>query len=165
MTSAASNARSKAVGIMPAYVDTIMLLERLHRRMQEVVKDALDRAKIDEINAVQALMLYNIADQELTVSELRARDYYTGSNSSYNVKKLVEAGYICYSKSRVDRRCARISLGERGKEIHALVARAYEKHARSLDCVGGVEADDLSAINRSLGKLDRFWEDQIQYRL
>ncbi len=151
--------------IMPAYIDTIMLLERLHRRMQEVVKDALDRAGIEEINAVQALMLYNIADQELSVSELRARDYYTGSNSSYNVKKLVEAGYITYAKSRIDRRCARISLGERGKEIHALVARAYEKHARTLDCVGGVEASDLSAINNSLGKLDRFWEDQIQYRL
>lgn len=165
MKTAASNATNRSAGIMPTYVDTIMLLERLHRRMQEVVKDALDRAKIDEINAVQALMLYNIADQELTVSELRARDYYTGSNSSYNVKKLVEAGYICYAKSRVDRRCARISLGERGKEIHALVARAYEKHACMLDCIGGVEANDLSAINRSLGKLDRFWEDQIQYRL
>jgi DNA-binding MarR family transcriptional regulator len=151
--------------IMPAYVDTIMLLERLHRRMQEVVKDALDRAGIEEINAVQALMLYNIADQELSVSELRARDYYTGSNSSYNVKKLVEAGYITYAKSRIDRRCARISLGERGKEIHALVASAYEKHARTLDCVGGIEARDLSTINNSLGKLDRFWEDQIQYRL
>lgn len=165
MKSAALNASNTSVGIMPAYVDTIMMLERLHRRMQEVVKDALDRAKIDEINAVQALMLYNIADQELSVSELRARDYYTGSNSSYNVKKLVEAGYICYAKSRVDRRRARISLGERGKEIHALVASAYEKHARMLDCVGGVEVNDLSAINRSLGKLDRFWEDQIQYRL
>ena len=105
MTTAGLNVRTKAAAIMPAYVDTIMMLERLHRRMQEVVKDALDRAGIDEINAVQALMLYNIADQELSVSELRARDYYTGSNSSYNVKKLVEAGYICYAKSRVDRRC------------------------------------------------------------
>jgi DNA-binding MarR family transcriptional regulator len=165
MKTTPSNIANKTVTIMPAYAHTIMLLERLHRRMQEVVKDALDRAKIDEINAVQALMLYNIADQELTVSELRARDYYTGSNSSYNVKKLVEAGYICYAKSRVDRRCARISLGERGKEIHALVARAYERHARTLDCVGGVEVNDLSAINHSLGKLDRFWADQIQYRL
>ena len=165
MTTAGLNVRTKAAAIMPAYVDTIMMLERLHRRMQEVVKDALDRAGIDEINAVQALMLYNVADQELSVSELRARDYYTGSNSSYNVKKLVEAGFICYAKSRVDRRCSRISLGERGKEIHALVAQAYEKHASTLGCVGGVEADDLTAINRSLGKLDRFWEDQVQYRL
>lgn len=165
MSAAGMNASNSAAAIMPAYIDTVMLLERLHRRMQEVVKDALDRAGIEDINAVQALMLYNIADQELTASDLRARDYYTGSNSSYNVKKLVEAGYICYAKSRIDRRCVKISLGERGKEIHALVDQVYRKHAGTLDSLGGVVANDLLAVNRSLSRLDRFWEDQIQYKL
>ena len=96
---------------------------------------------------------------------LRARDYYMGSNSSYNVKKLVEGGFLRYSKSRIDRRCVRISLGERGKEIHALVAQAYEKHAMTVEKIGGVEATDFDMVNRSLSRLDRFWEDQIQYRL
>ena len=157
--------KNKSAPIMPAYMHTVMMLERLHRRLQEVVKDALDRAKIEDVNPVQALMLYNIADQEMTVSELRARDYYMGSNSSYNVKKLVEGGFLRYSKSRIDRRCVRISLGERGKEIHALVAQAYEKHAMTVEKIGGVEATDLEMVNRSLSRLDRFWEDQIQYRL
>ena len=118
---------ARAAEILPAYTNTILMLERLHRRLLDVVTDALDRAKIVDVNAVQAIMLYNIADQELTVSELRARDYYTGSNSSYNVKKLVEGGFLRYSKSRIDRRTVKISLGERGREIDVLVGEAYRK--------------------------------------
>jgi DNA-binding MarR family transcriptional regulator len=133
------------------------LVERLHRRLMDLVTGALDRAKIEDVNAVQAIMLYNVADQELTVCELRAREYYTGSNSSYNVKKLVEGGFLRYSKSRVDRRTVRISLGERDKEIHALVAKTYEKHAATVEQLGGIQADDLAA--------DRFCSDQIEYRL
>jgi DNA-binding MarR family transcriptional regulator len=156
---------ARADDMMPAYTNTILMLERLHRRLLDVVSDALSRAKIEDVNAVQAIMLYNIADQELTVSELRARDYYTGSNSSYNVKKLVEGGFLRYSKSRIDRRTAQISLGERGKEIYALVAQAYQKHAATVGQLGGIGAEDFAVINRSLARLDRFWGDQIQYRL
>jgi len=155
----------RAASIMPAYTSAVLLLERLHRRLLDVIKDALDRAKADDINAVQALMLFNIGDQELTVSQLRERDYYTGSNSSYNVKKLVEGGFLRYSKSRIDRRCVRLSLGERGKEIHALVAQAYRKHAQTVEQLGGLEAEDFTAMTRHMARLDRFWADQIQYRL
>ncbi len=81
------------------------------------------------------------------------------------MKKLVEGGYLRYAKSRIDRRCMKISLGERGKEIHALVAQAYEKHARTIDQIGGIQADDFSAMGQSMARLDRFWEDQIKYRL
>ena len=156
---------ARVAEILPTYTNTILMLERLHRRLLDVVTDALDRAKIADVNAVQAIMLYNIADQELTVSELRARDYYTGSNSSYNVKKLVEGGFLRYSKSRIDRRTVKISLGERGREIHALVSEAYRKHAATVEHLGGIQGDDFVALNRSLARLDRFWNDQIEYRL
>ncbi len=165
MLRAETSISNNAAALMPSYANTVMLLERLHRRLLEVVKDALERANIEDVNAVQALMLFNIGDQELTASELRARNYYTGSNSSYNVKKLVEGGFMRYAKSRVDRRCVRLSLGERGKEIHALVAEAYRKHATTVETLGGIEANDFAAMNRSMERLDRFWEDQIQYRL
>jgi DNA-binding MarR family transcriptional regulator len=165
MTPTVTSPATRTADILPAYANTIHLVERLHRRLMDLVTDSLDRAKIVDVNAVQAIMLYNIADQELTVSELRARDYYIGSNSSYNVKKLVEGGFLRYSKSRVDRRTVRISLGERGKEIHALVAKAYEKHAATVEQLGGIQADDFAAVNRSLLRLDRFWSDQIEYRL
>ena len=76
--------------VRPAYLEALTLVERLHRRLLDVIKDEFDRRGRDNVNAVQALLLYNIADKELTAGELRTRGYYLGSNVSYNVKKLVE---------------------------------------------------------------------------
>ncbi len=165
MTPTMTSPAPRAAEILPAYANMIHLVERLHRRLMDVVTDALGRADINDVNAVQAIMLYNISNQELTVSEIRERDYYTGSNSSYNVTKLVEGGFLRYAKSRIDRRTVRISLGERGKEIHAIVARAYEKHAATVEQLGGIPSGDFDLVNRSLQRLDRFWSDQIEYKL
>jgi DNA-binding MarR family transcriptional regulator len=165
MTSTVTSFIPRAAEILPAYANMIHLVERLHRRLMDVVTEAVGRANIQDVNAVQAIMLYNIADQELTVSELRERDYYMGSNSSYNVKKLVEGGFLCYAKSRIDRRTVRISLGVRGKEVHGIVARAYQKHAATVEQLGGIPPGDFDLVNRSLQRLDRFWSHQIEYKL
>ena len=76
--------------IRPLYLEALTLVERLHRRLLDVIKDEFDRRGRSDVNSVQALLLYNIAGKELTAGELRTRGYYLGSNVSYNVKKLVE---------------------------------------------------------------------------
>jgi hypothetical protein len=48
------------------YLETFNLLERLHRQLLDVIKDELDRREEREINSVQALLLFNVGDQELT---------------------------------------------------------------------------------------------------
>src|SRR5438876_2482903 len=96
--------------IRPLYLESLTLVERLHRRLLDVIKDEFERRGRSDVNSVQALLLYNIGDKELTASELRTRGYYLGSNVSYNVKKLVEMGYLHHARSRVDRRAVRISL-------------------------------------------------------
>src|SRR5271157_1601191 len=108
------------------YLETLTMVERLHRRLLDVIKDEFDRRGRSDVNSVQALLLYNIGDKELTAGELRTKGYYLGSNVSYNVKKLVEMGYLHHSRSRIDRRSVRISLTDRGKEIHRVVAAVYE---------------------------------------
>src|ERR671916_3266121 len=80
--------------IRPLSLDALTLVERLHRRLLDVIKDEFDRKGRSDINSVQALLLYNIGDGERTASELRKRGYYLGSNVSYNLKKLVDLGYI-----------------------------------------------------------------------
>jgi hypothetical protein len=70
-----------------AYVEVIAFVERLHRHYLEVVKLEIDGLGICDINNVQGLMLFNIGDAEMTVSELTLRGCYLGSNVSYNVKK------------------------------------------------------------------------------
>ena len=103
--------------LKPLYMEALTLVERLHRRLLDVIKDEFDRAGRSDVNSVQALLLFNIGDSELTAGELRTRGYYLGSNVSYNLKKLVEMGYIHHQRSRMDRRSVRVSLTEKGQEV------------------------------------------------
>jgi DNA-binding MarR family transcriptional regulator len=151
--------------IRPLYLESLHLVERLHRRLLDVIKDEFDRRSRSDINAVQALLLYNIGDSELTAGELRTRGYYLGSNVSYNLKKLVEMGFLHHQRSRMDRRSVRISLTEKGAEVHKIIADLYDKHIISIEHVGGVAADDFRRMNVALVRLERFWTDQIRYRL
>jgi DNA-binding MarR family transcriptional regulator len=153
----------KAVG--PIYLESLALVERLHRRLLDVIKDEFDRRGRADVNSVQALLLYNIGDNEVTASELRTRGYYLGSNVSYNVKKLVEMGFLSHQRSRVDRRSVRIRLAPAGKEVHEIVSSLYEKHIRTVQQIGGIDANDFDVLNQALMRLDRFWTDQIRYRL
>ena len=153
------------VELKPLYMETLTLVERLHRRLLDVIKDEFDRAGRSDVNSVQALLLFNIGDSELTAGELRTRGYYLGSNVSYNLKKLVEMGYIHHQRSRMDRRSVRVSLTEKGQDVANVVNKLYERHIRSIDQVGGIAARDFLDLNRSLQRLERFWTDQILYRL
>ena len=85
---------------MNGYFKVISLVERLHRQFLELVKLELDGLGIHDINNVQGMMLFSIGDAEMTVGELTLRGCYLGSNVSYNVKKMVENGYLVQ-----ERRC------------------------------------------------------------
>jgi DNA-binding MarR family transcriptional regulator len=151
--------------IQPLYHEALTLVERLHRRLLDVIKDEFDRRGRADINAVQALLLFNIGDKELTAGELRTRGYYLGSNVSYNLKKLVEMGFLDHQRSRVDRRSVRIKLTQKGREVREIVGSLYEKHVRTVEQVGGISPDEFSGLNKALHRLERFWTDQILYRL
>jgi DNA-binding MarR family transcriptional regulator len=151
--------------IQPLYHEALTLVERLHRRLLDVIKDEFDRRGRSDINSVQALLLYNIGDKELTAGELRTRGYYLGSNVSYNLKKLVEMEFLDHQRSRVDRRSVRIKLTVKGQEVRDIVDTLYQKHVRTVEQVGGINADEFSTLNKSLHRLERFWTDQILYRL
>ncbi|MEM0906486.1 MAG: MarR family transcriptional regulator [Pseudomonadota bacterium] len=148
-----------------AYLEAIRLIERGHRRFLEVVKDELDRLGRDEVNNVQAVLLHNLGKEVLTPSELKSRGYYMGSNVSYNLKKLTELGYLSQERSSRDRRTVRIALTDKGAEIASLVDALLERHMRSLGPIGGVDAASLDGAAQTLRRLDRFWKDQVLYRL
>ena len=151
--------------VQPLYLEALTLVERLHRRLLDVIKDEFDRRGRADINSVQALLLYNIGDKELTAGELRTRGYYLGSNVSYNLKKLVELGFLDHQRSRVDRRSVRIRLTPQGQEIRRIVDSLYQKHVKTVEQVGGISSEEFATLNKSLHRLERFWTDQILYRL
>ena len=151
--------------LRPRYLECLNLVERLHRQLLDVIKDELDRRGERVVNSVQALLLFNIGDQELTAGELRTRGHYLGSNVSYNLKKLVESGYIHHERSEMDRRSVHVSLTDKGLEIRQTVAKLFERHLESIEAVGNVTADNFEDLNTSLRRLERFWLDQVRYRL
>jgi DNA-binding MarR family transcriptional regulator len=161
---AAENDEHKAA-IRSLYLESLQLVERLHRRLLDVIKDEFDRNGRSDINAIQALLLFNIGNSELTAGELRSRGYYLGSNVSYNLKKLVDLGFINHQRSRIDRRSVRISLTPKGQQVAEVVGNLYERHIGSIEAVGGINQEEFRQMNRALLRLDRFWNDTIAYRM
>lgn len=139
-----------------AYLETISLIERLHRECLEVIKLDLDRHGVRDLNNVQALILFNIGDEELSVGELTYRGYYLGSNVSYNVKKLVENDYLIQERSQHDRRNVHVRLSDKGHGVRRQVQALFDRHAELIG--GGVATEEeLVAMNRTLKRLERFW--------
>jgi DNA-binding MarR family transcriptional regulator len=161
----ATGSDDRREAIRSLYMESLQLVERLHRRLLDVIKDEFDRQGRSDINAIQALLLFNIGNAELTAGELRSRGYYLGSNVSYNLKKLVDLGFINHQRSRIDRRSVRISLTQTGQEVAEVVAGLYERHVGSIEQVGGINQDEFAQMNRALQRLDRFWNDTIAYRM
>ena len=139
-----------------AYLHAIGLIERLHRQFLEVVREELDRLGIRDINNVQSLILFNIADGDFTVGELTLRGYYLGTNVTYNLKKMVEHGYVVQEPSPHDRRSVRVQLSEKGRELWKALDEAFERHAGDVGD-GVLDAEALETANAALDKLGRYW--------
>ncbi len=146
---------------MPSvYYDSITLIERLHRQFLDVLKVELERAGIFDINNVQSMILYNIGTDELTVGELTMRGFYLGSNVSYNVKKMVENGYLLQERSIHDKRSVRVRLSDKGRRLNEGMSRLYQRHEESLSAAGLPDAR-LDAMNKTLHDLEAFWLEQM----
>jgi len=139
-----------------AYLEVISLVERLHRHFLEVVKLELEGLGIHDINNVQGMMLFNIGDAEMTVGELTLRGCYLGSNVSYNVKKMVENGYLSQQRSPHDRRSIHVHLTEKGRRLRDQLSAMHQRHLGMLS-QAAVNVDDLQAAGVTLRRLERFW--------
>jgi DNA-binding MarR family transcriptional regulator len=139
-----------------AYLEVISLIERLHRHFLEVVKLELEGLAIHDINNVQGMMLFNIGDAEMTVGELTLRGCYLGSNVSYNVKKMVENGYLVQERSLHDRRSIRVRLTGKGTRLRDQVSVMLQRHLEML-AQATLNMDDLQATGVTLRRLERFW--------
>ena len=148
---------------MSAYLDSLALVERLHRLLLDVIKDEFERLGILDINAVQALLLFNIGEHEVTAGELKSRGYYQGSNVSYNLKKLVDMGYMHHQRCEIDRRSVRVRLTDRGRHVREVVALLFARHADGLERHGVLGTDGIDRVNHSLKRIERYWTDQIRY--
>ncbi len=139
-----------------AYYDAIQLIERLHRHFLDVLKVELDKKGVQDINNVQSMILYNIGNDDMTVGELTIRGYYLGSNVSYNVKKMVENGYLIQERSVHDKRSIRVKLSEKGRDLRDTISAMFRKHEEQIKSTEITDAR-LGALNETLKQLERFW--------
>ena len=163
MTYHAPVAAAEERGFMEQYLESLALVERLHRLLLDVIKDEFERLGVIEINAVQALLLFNIGDNEVTAGELKTRGYYQGSNVSYNLKKLVETGYMHHQRCEIDRRSVRVRLTEKGRNVRDAVAALFHRHAEGLRSRGHVSDLSMDELNATLRRVERYWTEQIRY--
>ena len=145
------------------YLDALSLIERLHRLLLDVIKDEFERLGVLEIHAVQALRLFNIGENEVTAGELKSREYYQGGNVSYNLKKLVDLGYMHHQRCEMDRRSVRVKLTAKGRDIKDTLSQLFVKHADILETRADLSSQHVDTITKGLKSLERFWTDQIRY--
>ncbi|MEO0881472.1 MAG: MarR family transcriptional regulator [Pseudomonadota bacterium] len=151
--------------VADSFLKSLSLLEQAHRRLHDVVKDDLERSGERNLTGVQALLIYEIGKEETPASALRSRGAFAGTSLSYNVKKLQEGGYLNQVRSTADKRTVHLSLTERGLKVRDRVASLFDKQASALEPTASVRHDDLNHFNKTVSRLERFWSDQIRYRL
>jgi len=151
--------------VAESFLKSLSLLEQAHRRLHDVVKDDLERSGERSLTGVQALLLYEIGEGETPASALRARGAFAGTSLSYNVKKLQEGGYLIQTRSEADKRTVSLKLTERGLKVRARVSGLFEKQANALEPTASVRHDDLEHMIKTVSRLERFWSDQIRFRL
>lgn len=148
---------------MMSYLETLTLVERLHRLLLDVIKDESERLGLLYINPVQALLLFNVGEAEVTAGELKSRGYYQGSNVSYNLKKLVDLGYMHHHRCEVDRRSVRVRLTEKGRKIRSIISELFARHSEGMLDRGVLDLNGIDHITASLRRVERYWTDQIRY--
>ena len=132
------------------YVEAVQRIERLHRRLIDLVKVEFDRMGWDDITPAQALMMFNMGGEEMTAGELISRGCYSGTNVSYNLKQLVAGGYIIQQQATGDRRQQRVRLTGKGEEVAEVVDELFDAHLQN-------DPPAIEQIGIAFAELDRFW--------
>ncbi|MDR6770894.1 MarR family transcriptional regulator [Azospirillum sp. BE72] len=152
----------QSVAAPAVYTDLGRVMESITRRFLDVLRMELARIGVTDLSPTQALMLLHIGTEELSVRDLLERGYYLGSNASYNLKHLVEAGYVDRSPSLRDRRAARLKLSEQGLATCEGLKKLEATRADSL-LRSDSDGADFETTYRTLRRLERAWTDLIRY--
>lgn len=145
-----------------SYTSIVQLIERLHRHFLDVLRAELRRLGIEDINAVQALLLANIGEEDVVIRDLKDRGYYHGSNVSYNIKKLTEMDYIHQERDAHDRRAVRLRLSPKGLELCERIRELQDHLTEGLE-KSGTNRPGLDSAIDALQGVERVWTDYIRY--
>ena len=139
------------------YLSIVSAIERIHRLYLDLISAELERLEINDINNMQALLIYNIGDRTLSVGEICARGYYLGTNISYNLRKLAQIGYVEQTAAVHDKRASLTKLTKKGLQICKNVDNIIGKHSvlAKKECLVDFDnlCDDLNRLEVFFGGL------------
>lgn len=144
------------------HLDLMRVIERMHRRHLDLLRADLMRHGVDDVSPAQVMMLFTIGTGDISVRNLIERGYYLGSNASYSLKRLIEAGYVQRTTSERDRRSARLRLSDKGLELCRLVRTVDQDYQVRL-VRGQDQAHDLNVTYRTLVRLEQEWTQAVRY--
>lgn len=75
------------------------------------------------LTPIQALILARMGTAEMSSSQIESTGVYCGDNCSYNVRKMVDRGFLAERACEHDRRSHRLSVTPKGREVAALVRK------------------------------------------
>tara|TARA_R110002072_G_scaffold27401_24_gene89100 strand:+ start:5741 stop:6196 length:456 start_codon:yes stop_codon:yes gene_type:complete len=144
------------------YGQLTQMIERLHRRMLDVIRFELEQAGVSDINPAQALMLTKIEGREVALRDIIDRGYYIGSNASYNIKQLAEADYVVQKRSDHDKRSVKVSLTKKGEELCKKLVDFNAAQASRLTQTKEATAQ-LGTTIEVLRTLESSWSEYLRY--
>lgn len=137
-----------------SYFNIIVEIERIGRLFLELLKIEIDRLGVRDINNIQMMLLFNIGDQHITTGELTLRGYYIGTNVTYNLRQLIQNGYLCQERSITDRRSSYVFATPKGKKLNAVVKEIFTRHQEKI--VGfSNNKEDLTTLFTNLKLFER----------
>ena len=103
----------------------------------------------------------------ITALDAAHHHFYNGTNVSYKLNKLEEAGLMLRERGKLgDGRKTRVELTKTGKHIVAIVTKLLDRHVEQLRQVSIFSGETtLDKTLEGLNRLDRFWTDQVAYQL
>lgn len=135
--------------------ECINKIQRLHRLFLELIKIELLRMEIKDISNVQSMLLYNIGMQKVTIGDLEKYGYYLGSNVTYNLRKMVQNGYVIQETNPCDLRCSYVSLSEKGSTLYEELSELFKIHEKELK-KEGVDSSSLLIGIEILAHIEKF---------
>jgi DNA-binding MarR family transcriptional regulator len=123
------------------YLRIFSLSENLNHTFLQSLKRNLVKNKINDINSIQCLILYNIGTKKINVSDIKNQNYYIGSNVTYNLQKMIENNYLIKEKSLLDGRNQEIKLSKKGLSLYMQLNQIFSEWNKNIKNNGFSEKD------------------------
>lgn len=143
------------------FIKGIQNILRLHQKLHDLVGISLEKTPYRGLTPVQALLIYNLGEHEISVGELRSRGFYLGSNVSYNLKKLVNAGYVSQEPSPHDKRSTTVALTNKGNDVRHIIDDLYNEQIQTILETCPLEFPDIRTAVKVLFVWDQFWSQEL----